>query len=143
VSDNGGVDSARTRFQAQVRRALTRSRAVVLAGPRQSGKSTLAASLEPRRGARWFDLENPLDRQRLEQPMTALAALQESAGVDAGPIAIDEVPLAPGLFPVLRVLIDPPAASTSCSAARTCVAAPGRGVAVRPGRGHRSRRIRH
>lgn len=121
------MDIARTRLLAQVHRALARSRAVVLAGPRQSGKSTLAASVVERRGARWLDLENPVDRVRMEQPLTALtaltalttlAALQPNAGpligpfispsADAGPgpIVIDEVQLAPGLFPVLRVLID-------------------------------------
>lgn len=100
----------RTRLQAQVQQALARSRAVVLAGPRQSGKSTLAASLVPRGGAHWFDLEDPVDRQRLQQPMTAITALRALAGAPgspgAGPIVIDEVQLAPGLFPVLRVLID-------------------------------------
>ena len=98
----------RTRLQAQVLRALGRSRAVVLAGPRQSGKSTLAAGLVPRHGARWFDLENPVDLQRLQEPLMALTALQMLAGASAptGPIVIDEVQRAPGLFPVLRVLID-------------------------------------
>ena len=102
-----------------VGQALGRSRAVVSAGPRQSGKSTLAAALVARGGARWFDLENPVDRQRLQQPMTALAALQSlhsaagpgaelasGSGPGHGPIVIDDVQLAPGLFPVLRVLID-------------------------------------
>ena len=98
----------RTRLQAQVLRALGRSRAVVLAGPRQSGKSTLAAGLVPRHGARWFDLENPVDLQRLQEPLMALTALQmlASASAPTGPIVIDEVQLAPGLFAVLRVLID-------------------------------------
>jgi predicted AAA+ superfamily ATPase len=104
MADNAAMDIARTRLQAQVRRALARSRAVVLAGPRQSGKSTLAAGLVARTGVRWFDLENPVDLQRLQEPMTALTALQQLAG--AGPIVIDEVQLAPGLFPLLRVLID-------------------------------------
>lgn len=94
----------RHRLEAEVQRALGRSRAVVLAGPRQSGKSTLAAGLVARNGARWFDLENPVDLQRLAQPLTALGALQGGAGV--APIVIDEVQLVPGLFPVLRVLID-------------------------------------
>lgn len=96
----------RKTLQAQVRRALGRSRAVVLAGPRQSGKSTLAASLVPRGGVCWFDLEDPVDQQRLRQPMTALTSLAGATGSDVGPIVIDEVQLAPGLFPVLRVLID-------------------------------------
>lgn len=94
----------RHRLEAEVHRALGRSRAVVLAGPRQSGKSTLAAGLVARNGARWFDLENPVDLQRLAQPLTALGALQGATGV--APIVIDEVQLVPGLFPVLRVLID-------------------------------------
>jgi predicted AAA+ superfamily ATPase len=100
------VNIDRKTLQAQVRRALGRSRAVVLAGPRQSGKSTLAASLVPRGGVRWFDLEDPVDQQRLLQPMTALTSLAGATGSDVGPIVIDEVQLAPGLFPVLRVLID-------------------------------------
>jgi predicted AAA+ superfamily ATPase len=100
------VNIDRKSLQAQVRRALGRSRAVVLAGPRQSGKSTLAASLVRRGGVRWFDLEDPVDQQRLLQPMTALTALAGATGSDVGPIVIDEVQLAPGLFPVLRVLID-------------------------------------
>ena len=114
------MDIVRGDLKAQVLRALGRSRAVVLAGPRQSGKSTLAGSLVVRGGARWFDLENPVDRQRLQQPMTALAALQALPGVAGSrlssgragashhgrTIVIDEVQLAPSLFPVLRVLID-------------------------------------
>ena len=108
---NYAVDIPRKRLQSQVLGALARSRAVVLAGPRQSGKSTLAAGLVPRGGARWFDLENPVDLQRLQQPMTALTALLDAPpaadpAAATGPIVIDEVQLAPGLFPVLRVLID-------------------------------------
>ena len=101
------MDIVRRRLLAQVRRALGRARAVVLAGPRQSGKSTLAAALVPRGGARWFDLEHPVDRDRLQQPLTALEPLlQRPAGGAAVPIVIDEVQLAPELFAVLRVLID-------------------------------------
>ena len=114
--NNVAMEVVRAGLRARVRQALGRSRAVVLAGPRQSGKTTLAATLAARGGARWFDLENPVDRQRLQQPMTALSALQSlhgaadsggaDLGPDLGPIVIDEVQLAPSLFPVLRVLID-------------------------------------
>ena len=122
---NAPMQVVRAGLQGLVHQALGRSRAVVLAGPRQSGKSTLAATLVARGGARWFDLENPVDQQRLQQPMTALSALlslhgapgaEADRGPDLGPdlgpdpdldpIVIDEVQLAPGLFPVLRVLID-------------------------------------
>lgn len=94
----------RLRLEARVRRALQRSRAVALVGPRQSGKTTLARGFATPPAAAWFDLENPVDRARLEQPLTALEPL-------AGPIVIDEVQLAPALFPVLRVLIDRSAAN--------------------------------
>jgi predicted AAA+ superfamily ATPase len=46
-----------------------------------------------------FDLENPNDLARLEQPMTALSGL-------IGTVVIDEVQRRPELFPVLRVLAD-------------------------------------
>ena len=100
------MEIPRRRLLTEVRRGLGRSRAVVLAGPRQSGKSTLAAGLVPRGGPRWFDLENPVDLQRLAQPLLAIGSLQDLADASAGPIVIDEVQLAPGFFPVLRVLID-------------------------------------
>jgi hypothetical protein len=90
---------ARPRRQADLRRALGRSRAVALIGPRQSGKSTLARTLLAADDPNYFDLENPLDRARLEQPMTALAPLE-------GLVVVDEVQFVPALFPVLRVLID-------------------------------------
>lgn len=82
-----------------LRRALGRARAVVLTGPRQSGKTTLAQSILSRRSGNYFDLENPLDARRLEQPLETLRRLR-------GLVVIDEVQRRPGLFPVLRVLID-------------------------------------
>ena len=82
-----------------VKTALASSRAVVLTGPRQSGKTTLAQSVLDRRSAHYFDLENPLDARRLEQPMDTLSRLH-------GLVVIDEVQRQPGLFPVLRGLID-------------------------------------
>lgn len=82
-----------------VRTALGRSRAVVLSGPRQSGKSTLAQLFLKRDAANYFDLENPLHEQRLAAPQDTLSRLH-------GLIVIDEVQRRPGLFPLLRVLID-------------------------------------
>jgi predicted AAA+ superfamily ATPase len=89
----------RRRLQRAVERALGRSRAVVLAGPRQSGKTTLARRFVAPDSPRYFDLEHPQHRDRLAQPLTALAPLR-------GLVVIDEVQLAPALFPVLRVLLD-------------------------------------
>ena len=75
------MDISRDRLFEATQLALSRSRAVILAGPRQRGKSTLAASLLPRDGLHWFDLENPVDVQRLQQPMTLLTALRAAAPV--------------------------------------------------------------
>ncbi len=90
---------ARQHMQAAIRTALGRSRAVVLNGPRQSGKSTIAQTFVSRDSPNYFDLENPLQAARLAQPMATLSRLQ-------GLVVIDEVQREPGLFPLLRVLID-------------------------------------
>jgi predicted AAA+ superfamily ATPase len=79
--------------------ALRRSRVVVLSGPRQCGKTTLARELLPVDSLNYFDLEDPASLARLDQPMTALATLK-------GLVVIDEVQRRPDLFPVLRVLVD-------------------------------------
>ncbi|MCL4747650.1 MAG: ATP-binding protein [Burkholderiaceae bacterium] len=72
---------------------------MVLVGPRQSGKTTLARAFLAPGSPRYFDLENPLDAGRLAEPMATLAQLR-------GLVVIDEVQRRPELFPVLRVLID-------------------------------------
>ncbi len=89
----------RTELQTSVRQALRRSRAVVLNGPRQSGKSTIAQGFLARDSPNYFDLENPLHEARLAQPVDTLSRLE-------GLVVIDEVQRRPNLFPVLRVLID-------------------------------------
>jgi predicted AAA+ superfamily ATPase len=86
-------------IEQRIRTALGRSRAVVLVGPRQCGKSTLARRFLQPDHPNYFDLESPSSRLSLAQPMTALEALQ-------GLVVIDEVQHAPELFRVLRVLID-------------------------------------
>jgi hypothetical protein len=72
---------------------------VMLLGPRQCGKTTLAREFAGRRDAEYFDLESPADAHRLDHPMTALEPLR-------GMVVIDEAQLRPELFPVLRVLAD-------------------------------------
>ena len=89
----------RSRIRQAVRTALGRSRAVVLVGPRQSGKSTLARGFLSREHSNYFDLEDPAAQRGLAEPMTALREL-------CGLVVIDEVQHAPELFRVLRVLID-------------------------------------
>ncbi len=75
---------------------------VALLGPRQSGKTTLASELRRnRRGGRThrFDLEDPRDAARLQEPTLALDSLR-------GLVVLDEIQLRPDLFGVLRVLAD-------------------------------------
>ena len=86
---------------SQLRRALERSPVVVLSGPRQCGKTTLARVLLSPDSPNYFDLEEPASLARLEEPMTALDPL-------TGLVVIDEVQRRPELFPVLRVLADRP-----------------------------------
>ena len=84
---------------ARLRRALARSRAVALIGPRQCGKTTLARTLLPAGSPNYFDLEDPVSLARLDEPLTELGGLR-------GLIVIDEVQRRPDLFPILRVLVD-------------------------------------
>jgi uncharacterized protein len=72
-------------------------------GPRQVGKTTLAKAyveLEFAQNAHFFDLEDPLDLARLENPMLALESMPQDL------IVIDEIQRRPDLFPILRVLVD-------------------------------------
>ena len=92
----------RPRLEQRLHEALRRARAVALVGPRQSGKTTLARTLVEPDAPAYFDMENPLDEARLAQPMLALEPLLAAGGL----VVIDEVQRAPGLFPVLRVLMD-------------------------------------
>lgn len=85
---------------AQLLDALDHSPAVALLGPRQSGKTTLALEITQTRPAIYLDLESEQDRAKLAQPELYLADHLDKL------VILDEVHRAPGLFPVLRGLID-------------------------------------
>ena len=70
-----------------------------LLGPRQCGKTTLGRLIAEQEPSTVFDLENPVDIQRLSAPMQALKDL-------SGLVIIDEVQRKPELFELLRVLVD-------------------------------------
>ena len=74
---------------------------IAILGPRQCGKTTLARMYADRldEPVIHFDLEDPTHLSRLETPKLALEALK-------GLVIIDEVQRLPGLFEVLRVLVD-------------------------------------
>jgi hypothetical protein len=80
--------------------ALADSPAVALLGPRQSGKTTLALAVGEPQGALYLDLESEADRAKMAQPELYLTAQAHRL------VILDEVHRAPGLFPVLRGLID-------------------------------------
>ncbi len=90
---------ARHRLLDTLHAALGRRAVVVLTGPRQCGKTTLARQLVDPSEPTYFDLEDPRARALFEEPMTALEPL-------TGLVVIDEVQRAPDLFPLLRVLAD-------------------------------------
>jgi predicted AAA+ superfamily ATPase len=79
---------------------LDGSAAVALLGPRQSGKTTLALEIGRTRPSLYLDLEAPSDRARLDEPEAFLSTHQDEL------VILDEVHRVPGLFPVLRGLID-------------------------------------
>jgi len=70
-----------------------------LLGPRQCGKTTLARFIAEQEPSTVFDLENPVDIQRLSAPMQALKDLSDL-------VIIDEIQRKPELFELLRVLVD-------------------------------------
>lgn len=75
--------------------------AVVLLGPRQCGKSTIAKSyLELRGGGVYIDLERPSDRKKLEEAEAYLERLSSEI------VCLDEVQRVPDFFATLRSLID-------------------------------------
>lgn len=90
---------ARKHLYERVQNALRRNRIASLLGPRQCGKTTLAREIVASDSINYFDLENPRNLDRLENPMSALETLK-------GIVVIDEIQRRPDLFPVLRVLAD-------------------------------------
>jgi hypothetical protein len=90
---------SRPRLLDALRAALDRRPVVVLTGPRQCGKTTLARQILDPTAPTYFDMEDPRTRTLFEEPMTALEPL-------TGLVVIDEVQQAPDLFPLLRVLAD-------------------------------------
>jgi len=93
----------RSRHAKNVQQRLRTNPVVALLGARQVGKTTLARELmNLRKGpTSFFDLEDPRDLARLDEPMLALEKLR-------GLIVLDEIQNRPELFPVLRVLADRP-----------------------------------
>jgi predicted AAA+ superfamily ATPase len=88
------------RLQNTLTAALAEVPAVVLLGPRQVGKTTLARSLLDKRPAVYLDLESDADRTKLSDPEAYLAQHADKL------VILDEIQRAPDLFRNLRGLID-------------------------------------
>ena len=88
--------------EAAIRQALAHAAAVVLLGPRQVGKTTLARHIAASwpGGTVYLDLERPADRLRLDD---ADAYLRAQSGKL---VILDEIHRVPGMFDVLRGIID-------------------------------------
>lgn len=85
---------------ADLREDLADYPAVALLGPRQAGKTTVALELARQSDTVYLDLESELDRAKLASPELYLAERLDRL------VILDEVHRVPGLFPVLRGLID-------------------------------------
>jgi len=82
--------------QAKILDYINEFPVTAILGPRQCGKTTIAQEFK---WDHYFDLENPRDIARLENPQLALENLK-------GLIIIDEVQRQQELFPLLRYLVD-------------------------------------
>jgi predicted AAA+ superfamily ATPase len=80
--------------------AFSQSPAVILLGPRQVGKTTLAMEVTKGMGGVYLDLESERDRAKLAQAELYLDDHQDEL------VVLDEIHRAPGLFPILRGAID-------------------------------------
>ena len=93
--------SVRRNLRDELTKDLTIFPAVVLLGPRQVGKSTLAKELGSAiPGSLYLDLESPADLRKLTDPELFLDFQKEHL------VIIDEVQTKPELFPILRSVID-------------------------------------
>ncbi len=85
-----------------IKTRLSQFDSVAIIGPRQVGKTTLAREIADGQtgAARYLDLENPMDRRLLDDPVAYFSAYSDQL------IVLDEIQRAPEIFSVLRGQID-------------------------------------
>ena len=79
---------------------LTQFPAVILLGPRQVGKTTLAQTIGERQPSTYLDLESRQGREKLSDPALFLSAHEDKL------VILDEIQFMPELFMELRGVID-------------------------------------
>lgn len=92
----------RTRYFEEIKGASKHFPVIAMIGPRQVGKTTLAREFFSKMSSppqNYFDLEDPEDLRRLQDPKLALSSL-------TGLVVIDEIQRFKELFPLIRVLVD-------------------------------------
>lgn len=87
-------------LQKTLLKALARQPSVVLLGPRQVGKTTLALQVSEEKDSIYLDLESPEDLRKLSDPLLYLRSHENML------IILDEIQRVPDLFLSLRGLID-------------------------------------
>jgi uncharacterized protein len=94
------VDVFARHARNRIEEALTDTPVVLIHGPRQSGKSTLAEEFTQATGRSYVTLDDPI--------ALALALRDPSAFLSsfAPPVTIDEIQRAPGLFLGIKLLVD-------------------------------------
>jgi predicted AAA+ superfamily ATPase len=87
-------------MEDSIRRALSDTPVVLLNGARQTGKTTLAQAMAEKTGAQYFTLD--------DAATLALAAGDPAGFVRnlSGPTVIDEIQMAPALFPAIKLAVD-------------------------------------
>jgi len=88
------------RLSARLNHLLRHSPAVVLLGPRQVGKTTLALAIGEQQASVYLDLEDEDQRAKLSNPARYLAGHEDEL------VILDEVHRVPELFQRLRGIID-------------------------------------
>jgi predicted AAA+ superfamily ATPase len=86
------------RIEAVVQERLSHLPAVGLLGPRQVGKTTLAQTIAATRESVYLDLESPVDREKLTDPVFYLSGHENKL------VILDEVQRIPEIFASLRGL---------------------------------------
>ncbi len=86
--------------EKKIQAALSRSPAVAILGPRQSGKSTTARMLLKDTPSVYLDLQDRVDRNKLSEPELFFDRYRNKL------ICLDEIQLLPEFFSVLRSEID-------------------------------------